>query len=177
MIHYSYIERDVVSIHRRLDCLLNRLFMCTLRIISKLRVSGLFEENSPVTGEFSVSRARNTENGSMCWRQRPGFQWVWNRIYVEYHDGKSNAPLNTISGYVISCYSKIRLVYFFCLPLMLLLLHTQEAHWDQVTLREHRQDMCISVDKGAIWISDSKVKVTQSATGGRWWCISLCFAS
>ena len=47
-----YNERDVVSIHRRLDCLLNRLFRCTLRIISKLRVSGLFEENSPVTGEF-----------------------------------------------------------------------------------------------------------------------------
>ena len=41
-------EGDGVPNHRRLDCLLNRLF----RKASKLRATGLCEENPPVTGEF-----------------------------------------------------------------------------------------------------------------------------
>ena len=35
---------------------------------SKLRVTGLCEGNSPVTGEFPVQRASNTENVSTWWR-------------------------------------------------------------------------------------------------------------
>ena len=45
-------ERDGVSNHRRLDCLLNRLFRRTSKKTSKLHVTGLCEGNSPVTGEF-----------------------------------------------------------------------------------------------------------------------------
>ena len=35
---------------------------------SKLRVTGLCEENSPVTGEFPTQRASNAENVSIWWR-------------------------------------------------------------------------------------------------------------
>ena len=35
---------------------------------SKLRVTGLCEGNSPVTGEFSAQRASNAENVSIWWR-------------------------------------------------------------------------------------------------------------
>ena len=52
-----------ISNHQRLDCLLNRLF----RRRSK-KTSKLCEENSPVTGEFPVQRASNTNNVSIWWR-------------------------------------------------------------------------------------------------------------
>ena len=35
---------------------------------SKLRVTGLCEGNSPVTGEFPTQRSSNTENVSIWWR-------------------------------------------------------------------------------------------------------------
>ena len=59
-------ERDGVSNHRRLYC---RLFRCrSKRKTSKLRVTGLCEGNSPVTGEFPTQRASNTEIVSIWWR-------------------------------------------------------------------------------------------------------------
>ena len=38
------------------------------RKTSKLRVTGLCEGNSPVTGEFPAQRASNAENASIWWR-------------------------------------------------------------------------------------------------------------
>ena len=55
-------ERDGVSNHRRPDCLLIRLFRRRSKKTSKLRVTGLCEGNSPVTGEFPAQRASNAEN-------------------------------------------------------------------------------------------------------------------
>ena len=60
--------RDSVSNHQRIDCLLNRLFRCISKKWSKLRVTGLCEGNSPVTGEFPAHRASNTKNVSIWWR-------------------------------------------------------------------------------------------------------------
>ena len=51
-LQWRHYERDGVSNHRRLDCLLNRLFRCRSKKTSKPRVTGLCEGNSPVTGEF-----------------------------------------------------------------------------------------------------------------------------
>ena len=48
--HYNNL--DGASNHRRLDCLLNRFFRCGSKKTSKLRVTGLCEGNSPVTGEL-----------------------------------------------------------------------------------------------------------------------------
>ena len=61
-------ERDGFSNRRRLDCLLNRLFRRRSKKISKLRVTGLWEGNSPVTGEFSTERSIYAENVSIWWR-------------------------------------------------------------------------------------------------------------
>ena len=50
--------RDGVSNHRRLDCLLNCVFRPRSRKKSKLRVNGLCEGNSPVTGGFPSQRTK-----------------------------------------------------------------------------------------------------------------------
>ena len=55
-------ERDGISNHQRLDCLLNRLFRHRSKKTSKLSVTGLCEENSPVTSEFPAQRIINAEN-------------------------------------------------------------------------------------------------------------------
>ena len=67
-LHWRHDERDGVSNHRRLDCLLNRSLMCRSKKTSKLRVTGLCEGNSPVTGEFPTQRASNAGNVSIWWR-------------------------------------------------------------------------------------------------------------
>ena len=52
LLQWRHNERDGVSNHRRLDCLLNRLFRWRSKKTSKLRATGLCEGNSLVTGEF-----------------------------------------------------------------------------------------------------------------------------
>ena len=47
---------------------LNRLFRRGSQKTSKLRVTGLYEGNTPVTGEFPAQRASNAENVSIWWR-------------------------------------------------------------------------------------------------------------
>ena len=49
ILHWHHNQRDSVSNHRCLDCLLNRLFRRRSKKTSKLRVTGLCEGNSPVT--------------------------------------------------------------------------------------------------------------------------------
>ena len=61
-------ERDGVSNHRRLDCLLSCLFRRRSKKISKLCVTGLCEGNPPVTGGFPSQRSSNAKNVSICWR-------------------------------------------------------------------------------------------------------------
>ena len=60
--------RDGVSSHQPHDCLLNRLFRHRSKKTSKVRVTGLCEGNSPVTGEFPAQRASNAEKVSIRWR-------------------------------------------------------------------------------------------------------------
>ena len=60
---------DCVSNHQPPhDCLLNRLFRRRLMKASKPQVTGLFEGNTPVTGEISAQRISNLENVSIWWR-------------------------------------------------------------------------------------------------------------
>ena len=54
--------RNGVSNHQSHNCLLNRSLRYRSKKTSKLRVTGLCEGNSPVTGEFPAQRASNTEN-------------------------------------------------------------------------------------------------------------------
>ena len=67
-LQWRHNERDGISNHQRLDCLLNRLFRRTLKKTSKLCVTGLCEGNSPVAGEFPAQRASNAENVPILWR-------------------------------------------------------------------------------------------------------------
>ena len=72
-LHWRHNGRDSVSNHRRLDCLLNRLFRRRSTKISKLRVTAICEGSSPVTGEFPSKRASNTENVSIRLRHHETF--------------------------------------------------------------------------------------------------------
>ena len=71
-LHYTLLwrhsDRDGVSNHQCLDCLLNRLFRRRSKKISKPRVTGLCEGNLPVIGELPTQRVSNVENVSIWWR-------------------------------------------------------------------------------------------------------------
>ena len=68
VLRWRHNERSGVSNHQPLDCLLKYLFRRRLKETSKLRVTGLCEGNSPLTGEFPAQRASNAENASIWWR-------------------------------------------------------------------------------------------------------------
>ena len=79
---------------------------------SKLRVTGLCEGNSPVTGEFPAQRASNAENVSIWWRHFDIylmlFQWsvcAKKEIYFEilkvFNFFKSD--LGPLFVYIMSC--------------------------------------------------------------------------
>ena len=63
---------DGVSNHQPNHFLVIHLFRCRSKKTSKLRVTGLCEENSPVAGEFPAQRASNAENVSIWWRHHEG---------------------------------------------------------------------------------------------------------
>ena len=67
-LRWRHSERDGVSNHRRLECLLNGLFRGLSKKTSKLRGTGPCEGNSPVTDAFPSQRASNAENVSIWWR-------------------------------------------------------------------------------------------------------------
>ena len=81
-LQWRHNERDGVANHRRFNCLLNRQSRRWSRKTSKLRVTGLCEGNSPVTGEFPAQRASNAENvfivrrAGLLWSQQD-FEWRW----------------------------------------------------------------------------------------------------
>ena len=65
MSQWRHNGRDGVSNHQRLGYLLNCLFRRRSKKTSKLQVTGLCVENSPVTGEFPAQRASNKEKASI----------------------------------------------------------------------------------------------------------------
>ena len=67
-----------VSNHQLRDCLLHRLFRRKSKETSKLRVAGLCEGNSPMTGEFPAQRISYAENVYFRWRHHENpqpFKW------------------------------------------------------------------------------------------------------
>ena len=67
-LQWRHDERDGVSNRQPHDCLLNILFRRKSKKASMLPVTGLYEGNSPVTGEFPAQRACNAENVSIWLR-------------------------------------------------------------------------------------------------------------
>ena len=78
--HYSDV---IVSNQRCLDCLLHRLFRLRSKKTSKLRVTGLCEENPSVPGGFPSQKASNTENVSIWWRYNEGILLMSLRARVD----------------------------------------------------------------------------------------------
>ena len=66
-LQWRHNERDDVSNHQRLHCLLNCRSKRRSKNTSKLRVTGLCAGNSPVAGEFLAQKASNVENVSIWW--------------------------------------------------------------------------------------------------------------
>ena len=85
-LQWRHNECDGVSKHQPHECLLSRLFRRRSKKTSKLRVTGLCEGNSPVTGEFPSQRASNADDVFIWWRHHDGdrcwlskaFHSVWN---------------------------------------------------------------------------------------------------
>ena len=75
-------ERDGVSNHRCLDCLLNRVVWRRSKKTSKLRVTGLCEGNSPVTSEFPAQSASNAENAPVWWRHHAFSPWMLVHFFI-----------------------------------------------------------------------------------------------
>ena len=67
-LRWRHNERYGVSNHQRLDCSLDRLLRRRSKKTSNLRVTGLCEGNSPVTGEFPAQMVSNVEYVSIWWR-------------------------------------------------------------------------------------------------------------
>ena len=57
-LQWRHNERNGVSNHRCLNCLLNRFFRCRSKKTSKIRLAGLCGGNSPVTGEFPRTKGQ-----------------------------------------------------------------------------------------------------------------------
>ena len=58
LIQWRHNERNDIANHQPHDCLLNCLFRRRSKKTSKLRVTGLCEGNSPVTGEFPAQKCQ-----------------------------------------------------------------------------------------------------------------------
>ena len=69
-----------VSNHQPDDCLLNRLFRCRSKKISKLRVTVLCVGNSPGTDGFPVQMVSNAENVFIWWRHQDQ-QRYWHKYH------------------------------------------------------------------------------------------------
>ena len=67
-LQWRHNECDGISNHQPHDCLPNGLLRRKSKKTLKLRVTGLCDGNSPVTGEFSAQKASNAENISIWWR-------------------------------------------------------------------------------------------------------------
>ena len=82
-LHWRHNGLDSVSDHQPHDYLLNRLFRCRSKKISKLCVTGLCAGNSPETGEFPAQMASNAENVSIWWRHHEQLCNVWFLIMTD----------------------------------------------------------------------------------------------
>ena len=101
--------------HQPHDCLLNRLFRRRSKKTQKLRITGLCEGNSPVTGGFPTQRASNAEKVSIGWRHHENK----NSNISWYPYWKPIDSWNYFYGNVLSCISWYCITYRLvlkCLP-------------------------------------------------------------
>ena len=114
--HHSdvILEHDGVSNHKRLDCLLNRLFRCRSKKTSKLRVTGICEGNSPVTGEFPARRASNAEifpfdDVIIEWQRCQTYLTLHNSVVVRFfnHQGSEQEQNHTLTTTIVNIKNRV----------------------------------------------------------------------
>ena len=76
-LQWHHNERDGVSDHRHLHCLLSCCFRRKSKKTSKLRATGLCVWNSPVTSESPAQKASNAENVSIWWCHHEVKRVLW----------------------------------------------------------------------------------------------------
>ena len=103
-LQWCHHERDGVSNHRRLDCLLTRLFRRRSKKTSNLRVTGLCEGNSTVTSEFPSQRASNAENASIWWL---------NHAIISSFFNNSSSSIVIITIVIINTIAVVAMLYSF----------------------------------------------------------------
>ena len=93
---------DSVSNHQTHDYLLNRLFGCTSKKTSTLRVTGLCVGNSPGTGQYPAQMASNVENVSIWWHHHDDTILMFIGLWLTWHCGlqynKRKQNCQTTSG-------------------------------------------------------------------------------
>ena len=85
-------ERDGVSNHRCLDYLLKHLFRCRSKKTPKLRVTGFWEGNPPVTDGFPSQRGSKAENASIWWRHHVKILRPCNSLFYNFSYQISDMP-------------------------------------------------------------------------------------
>ena len=95
-LQWRHNERVGVSNHRRLDCLLKRMFGRRSKKTSELRVTGVCEGNPPVTGGFPSQRASYAEIISISWRHH-GSHWMRNTAVLQKYYSKALKAKSTLT--------------------------------------------------------------------------------
>ena len=90
ILQWHHNGHDGVSNHQRLDCLNTCLFSHRSKETPKLRVTGLCEGNSPVTGDFLARKSSNAENVSIGWRHH-GYGVRGNATWMRRNTTKSGS--------------------------------------------------------------------------------------
>ena len=96
-LRWQHNERNGISNHHPHDYLLNPFFRRRSKKTSKLRLTGLCEGNSPVTGEFPAQKASNAENISIWWRHM--LKWT-----TTQEASGSSTTSNTAMRIICSCW-------------------------------------------------------------------------
>ena len=91
-LQWRHNERNGLSNHRCLHCLLNCCFRLRSKKTSKFCVTGFCTGNSLVTGEFPAQKASNTENISIWWCHN-----VVSCLWMINHIRKYSIPCNYMS--------------------------------------------------------------------------------
>ena len=100
--HWRQNERDGVSNHQRLDCVLKRLFRRRSTKTSKLHPTGVCKGNPSVTGGFPSQKASDTENVFIRWRHHSWTSYnIWLDISVGVTWGAVISHRNAISGIIV----------------------------------------------------------------------------
>ena len=141
------------------DCLLNRLFRRRSKKTSKLRITGLWAGNSPVTGEFPAQMVSHAENISIWWRHH-AHVIMPSDVYLFFSDLRPrhwtngiNAPVPSLAGMGVIDFTRSDIMQWgFTSMFNLSTFRTSESRFRwcccHVIYRPHHTQRCLTKRKG-----------------------------